>query len=198
MICIDEGFEVDENGRLSHKICGDPAQTAWPYPCAVGSAEGNGLRVDPDCGLWIPPYAKMATAFASGNTSTTEVTVPAGFTEIEQAEIDVENPSDCYTARVIQWVQVDVDLYLPPGTDSRAAVRINGNSVLALENPAPASGTEMTGVHWDITQTLNTGTIAAGGSNTFTYPIDVGSGQGGARYGQVRWQVRVLVLAGLG
>jgi hypothetical protein len=196
MICIDEGFTVDENGRLSHKICGDPSDTAWPFPCAT--SVGNPLRVDPDCGLWVPPYAVMATGFASGSTSTTEVTVPAGFTEIEQAEIDVDNPSDCYAARVIQWVQVDVDLYLPPGADSRAAVRINGNSVLALENPAPASGTEMTGVHWDITQTLNTGTIAAGGSNTFVYPIDVGSGQGGARYGQVRWQVRVLVLAGLG
>lgn len=195
MICIDEGFTVDELGRLSHKICGDPADTAWPYPCAT--SVGNPLRLDPSCGLWVPPYAKAAFAFASGSTSTTEHTVPAAFTEVEQAEIEVTNPSTCYTAIVLQFIQVDVDFYLPPGTDSRAGFRINGNSVMALENPAPGTGTEMTGVHWEHMQVLTSGTVPPGGANAFTYPIDVGSGQGGARYGQIRWQVRTLALAGL-
>jgi hypothetical protein len=123
--------------------------------------------------------------------------VPAGFTEVEQAEIEIENPSDCYPAIVVSWIQVDVDLYLPPGTDSRAGVQVNGNSVLALENPASATGTEMTGVHWDMSQCSIAGTVPAGGSNTLVFPIGVGSGQGGAKYGQIRWQIRALVLAGM-
>lgn len=193
-VCVGPEFEIDPDGRLRLSLCGDPAEQAWPYPCPVSA---NPLRKDPDCGLWIPPYAKAGRVTATGTTSTTQHTVPAGYTEVEQAEITVNNPSPCYPAIIIAWVQVDIDLYLPPGVDSRAGVQINGNSVLALENPASASGSEMTGVHWDITQTTVSGTIAAGGSNTFTFPIGVGSGQGGAKYGQIRWQIRVLALAGM-
>jgi hypothetical protein len=193
-VCVDEGFSVDENGRLTHRICGSPADAAWPYPCANTA---NPIRLDPDCGLWIPPYAKATRASASGQTSTTQHNVPAGFTVVETAEITVANPSPCYQAIIVAWVMADVDFYLPPGTDSRAAFSIGGNSVMAIENPAPAGGTEMSGVHWDQTQPIVSGTIPAGGSNTFTYDIEVGSGQGGAQYGQIRWSIRVLALAGL-
>lgn len=193
-VCVDEGFAVDENGRLTHRICGSPPETAWPYPCANTA---NPLRVDDECGLWVPPYARAARVLATGSTSTTQHTVPAGFTEVEQAEIELENPSDCYPAIVISWIEVDIDFYLPPGTDSRAGFEVNGNSVMAIENPAPAAGTEMTGIHWDMVQPSIAGSIAAGGSNTLVFPISVGSGQGGAQYGQIRWQIRALVLAGL-
>ncbi|MFD1937563.1 hypothetical protein ACFSKW_39460 [Nonomuraea mangrovi] len=193
-VCVGPEFSVDPNGRLRLDLCGSPAEQAWPYPCPTSR---NPLRVDPSCGLWVPPYPKAGRASASGTTGGALVTVPAGYTEVAQAEIEVENPSDCYAAIVVQWVQVDVDLYLPAGADSRAGFRINGNAVMANENAAPASGTQETGIHWELTQTLVSGTIPAGGSNTFTAPIDVGSGQGGAQYGEIRWQMRVLVLAGL-
>jgi hypothetical protein len=193
-VCVGPEFEVDPDGRLRLSLCGDPAETAWPYPCPTSE---NPLRKDPTCGLWIPPYAKAARATASGSTSSTQQTVPAGFTEVEQAEIDLVNPSSCYPAIAISWCQVDVDFYLPAGTDSRAGFTVSGNSVMALENPAPNTGTEMSGVHWDMLQPIAHGTVAAGGTNTLTIPIAVGSGQGGAQYGQIRWTIMSLILAGL-
>jgi hypothetical protein len=193
-VCVGPEFGVDVDGRLRLELCGDPAQQAWPYPCPSSQ---NPLRVDPSCGLWVPPYAQASRATATGQTSSTQRTVPAGFSTVETAEITVNNPSTCYSAIIMAWVQVDVDFYLPPGTDSRAGFAINGNSVMAIENPAPAAGTEMTGVHWDHVQPIASGTIPAGGSEAFTYDIQVGSGQGGAQYGQIRWQIRVLALAGM-
>jgi hypothetical protein len=195
-VCIGPELEADANGRLRIRICGSPAEQAWPYPCA--SSLGNPLRVDPDCGLWVPPYPEAGAAFASGTFGGALATVPAGYTEVTQAEIDVTNPSDCYRAMVFSFVQGDVDLYLPAGSDSRGGYRINGNAVVAVENPAPAAGTQMTGVHWEATQvTYATNLIAPGATTTLVWPIDVGSGQGGAQYGEVRWQVRCLILAGL-
>lgn len=196
-VCVDEGFQVDELGRLSHKLCGDPADTVWPYTCS--SATGNPIRLDPDCGLWVPPSAKASTTFADGQTSTTLHTVPVADVEVETADIVVQNPSPCLRAFVIRWVNVDVTWRLPPGTDSRAAASIDGNSFQLVENPAPPgaeNGTEMTDVHWEYTQTLiGGGTIPPGGSLLYSTPIAVGNGQGGAQYGQVRWAVRALALA---
>lgn len=195
-VCVGEEFEVDDNGRLRIKICGSPAEQAWPYPCAASLR--NPLRVDPDCGLWIPPYPEVGTAFASGETSSDLATVPAGFTEVTQAEIDITNPSDCHSAFAIQFVQVDVDFYIPAGADARGGYAIGNNSHMAVENPAGMAGTQMTGVHWEGTQVYNSGAaLAPGAATTLVYPIQVGSGQGGAQYGQVRWQVRCLILAGL-
>ncbi|MFF3665483.1 hypothetical protein [Microtetraspora malaysiensis] len=194
-VCVDSGFAILPDGRLTHHIAGDPAPKAWPYTCPPG--QNNPIRLDPDLGLWLPPYPKAGTASASGQTSSTQRDVPDAWTEVETAEITVRNPSTCHPAICVQFVQADVDFYLPAGTNARAGYRLYSNSMMAVGNGAPASGTAVNGVHWEGTQVIAGGTIPAGGSATFTALIEVGSGRGNAQYGQIRWQYRVLMLAGM-
>lgn len=52
-ICIGPEFKQGTQGELELKICGNPADQAWPY--ASDPADTNGLRRDPNCGLWAPP-----------------------------------------------------------------------------------------------------------------------------------------------
>lgn len=195
-VCVGDEFTVDSSGRLKLQLCGSPAEQAWPFPCPTSE---NGLRVDPDCGLWVPPRGRAALVSATGNTGGVDLAVPSSFTVVETASITVNNPSTCWPAIAFRFVNVDVDFDLPPGTDSRAAAMIGNNEFVTVENPAPAAGgTEMSFNHWEFTQPLIGGAaIPAGGSTTFDDDISVGQGQGGARWREVRWTVRVLVIAGM-
>lgn len=194
-ICVGSEFEVDEQGRLRIRVCGDADAAAWPYSC--DAVDVNPIKIDDACGIWAPPYAKAAVVSSGGFTADVLATVPASFTEIDTADILIENPSPCYTATVIRWVNVDIDFTIPTG-DARVGASVEGNSFLLVENPAPGTGSSMDSVHWEFSQPLTSGgTIPPGGSLLYSTSIAVGNGQGGAQYGQCRWGVRALVLAGL-
>lgn len=194
-VCVGDEFEVDSEGRLKLKLCGSPAEQTWPFACPTSE---NGLRVDPACGLWIPPRGRAALVSATGTSGLVNTVVPAAFTVVETASINVANPSTCWDAIAFRFINVDVDFDLPPGTDSRAAAMIGVNEFNTIENPAPAGGTEMSFNHWEHCQPLIGGAaIPAGGSMLFADDIAVGQGQGGARWREARWTVRVLVIAGL-
>lgn len=193
-VCVGPELRPDEQGRLRLNMCGAPAEQAWPYACSPATA--NPLRVDPDCGLWMPPGGRIATVEVSGNVGGNPVTIPATWGAIDSADITITNPSPCYPARVMRWVNVDID-YNIPYNDARAAGRIAGNTFNLIENPAPTSGSEMTDVHWEHTQPiLSDELIPPGGSQTYTALIEVGLGQGGAQWAGCRWNVYALVMAG--
>ncbi|MBT2226237.1 hypothetical protein [Nonomuraea sp. NEAU-A123] len=194
-ICVGSEFQVDEDGRLHIRVCGEPDAAPWPYSC--DAVDANPLRIDEACGIWAPPYAKAAMVSASGSTADVYATCPVSFTEIDTADILINNPSPCYSATVFRWVNVDIDFNIPTG-DARVGAQIDSNSFLLVENGAPATGTSMDAVHWEYCQPLiGGGTIPPGGSLLYSASISVGNGQSGGQYGQVRWTVRALVLAGL-
>ncbi|GAA3172904.1 hypothetical protein [Nonomuraea salmonea] len=140
-VCVGPEFEVDDQRRLRVALAGRPTSAVWPYPCA--SSGHNPLRVDPEAGLWAPPYPKIGQGYAKGETGTTHKKVPASWTEVDVAQIEVTNPSPCHSALVVAFVNADVDLFLPAGADARGGWRLATNTVLAIENPAPGGGTNM-------------------------------------------------------
>lgn len=91
-VCVDDNFEVDENGVLTLAKCGDPADQAWPY--AANPTNNNGLRLDPGCGLWAPPDKIVSSYFAS-QTTALGVTLTNGGTTATSAPLllSVANPS---------------------------------------------------------------------------------------------------------
>lgn len=195
-VCVGPEFEADPSGRLRLVICGEPAEQAWPYDC--GADLENPVRVDPACGVWIPPYPKMAVVTSTGSTIAGSVVVPGAFTTVETATTSIDNPSWCHVASVLHFVQVDIDLFLPPGADATAATRVNNNEIQRITNPAPGSGTNADNQHVEITVPIpGTVTVPPGGVQNYSFPIDVGGGTGGARYEQIRWQIKTLVFAGL-
>jgi len=193
-VCIGPEFQPDTEGRLRLRACGDPAEQEWPFPCPPNVA--NPLRVDPACGLWIPPAAEIGVVQVNGS-ATSGGPIGDAFTQIDSADITLTNPSPCYPARVVRLVNVDIHYNIPPG-DARAGCRVAGNSIQLIENPAPSTGSEMTEVHWEATRpVLSTTLIPPGGQQTYTAPIEVGNGQGAARWTQVFWDVTALIIAGL-
>lgn len=185
-------MEVGVDGRLHVHIEGSPADLAWPYPCPV--ATFNALKRQPNGGLWVPPSVKVSQLDAFGTTGGAHITVPAALTTIDTATISITNPSTCFTAMVFRWISVDVDLFLPPGTDSEAVVLLNGNEMSRDTNPAPAAGSEMA-VHHELVLPQLFSTLAPGATTSFPLPIQVRDGDGGAMYGQDRWAIRAIVLA---
>lgn len=185
-----------DDGRLRIRLCGAVAEQAWPFACQPG--EGNPLRVDPECGLWLPPPAKVAAVSASGSTAELDQAVPADYAEAEAAEITITNPSACHEAMVFRLVGADVDLSLPPGADAHAAARLGGNEFIDITNPAGSGGTEMSFTHFEYWQPFSGGdVIPPGGAVTYRTVIEIGQGSGGARYRGCRWSVQALVFAGL-
>jgi hypothetical protein len=192
-ICVGNEFTTDAQGRLKVVIQGSPPDLAWPYPCPVASH--NGLKRQPGGGLWTPPPVAFSEASASGAVNTGgSTTVPAAAVVLDQASIQLTNPSGCYSARVLRWVTVDADITLPPGSDSQAGVRLGGNEVWRLENGAPAAGSAVS-AHTEVTLPFLASTLAPGQTLTFSVDVGVGGGAGGATYGEVRWAVRAVVLA---
>ncbi|SNT14114.1 hypothetical protein SAMN05443665_101740 [Actinomadura meyerae] len=195
-VCVGPEFSPDEQGRLRLRACGNPPEQAWPYPCPP--VQGNPLRIDPDCGVWVPPRAQAARVSVFGQTAVVNLAVPAAFQVIETASITLTNPSDCYEAMVIPFLATDVDLELPAGSRATAAVRTASNEILQLTNPAPSGGTTMGATHVDLVQPIfDAAPIPAGGTKTYTWNIEVGDGAGNARWRAARWQVHALMLAGL-
>lgn len=191
-VCVGPEFTVDEDGRLRITGEGDRPDAAWPYPCSPGAA--NGLRRVPGGGLWVAPPPIVAQYTAQGTSGGPHVAVPAAVTQIDIAAIELTNPSTCVETLVLRWISVDVDLYLPAGSDAEAAVYANGNELYRMTNPAGDGGSEMTN-HAEMVLPLLNSTLAPGMTDTFSVPIQVGSGDGGAMYGQCRWTVRALVMA---
>lgn len=191
-ICIGDEFTVDESGRLKIVIQGGPADLAWPYPCAVGTF--NPLRRQPSGGLWVPPVPVAGQLDAFGTShSGIQTAVPVAFVTIDTATIDITNPSTCMSARVLRWISVDVDLTLPPG-DSQASIRLAGNELLTIENPAPAAGSNLT-FHAELVVPQLFSTLTPGQVATFPSVIEAGEGGGGATYGEIRWAIRSFTLA---
>lgn len=194
-VCVGPEFTPDEQGRLRLRFCGGAAEQAWPYPCPPEQV--NPLRVDPDCGLWLPPAARAAMVTASGATANVNTLVPAGFVAIDHPSITITNPSDCHPAVVLPFVEVDVFMDFPPGSDATAACRLAGNEYFQLTNPSPSGGSVMNTNHTQNLSLLAAAAIPAGGSQTYSWPLEVGQGSGGVRWRAGLWSIRALVLAGL-
>lgn len=192
-ICIGDEFTTDDTGRLKIVIQGNPADLAWPYPCAV--ATFNPLRRQPSGGLWVPPspVAGQLDAFGTSHSGIT-TPVPVGFVTIDTMTIDITNPSTCMSARVLRFLSVDVDVTLPPGADSQATIRVSGNEMVTLENGAPASGTAES-FHIEVVLPQLFSTLTPGQTTTFSTLIEAGEGAGGATYGEIRWAIRSFTLA---
>lgn len=192
-ICVGDEFTTDVNGRLKLVIDGNPVDLAWPYPCPVGA--NNALKRTPGGGLWVPPSPK-AGAFDAFGTSHSGIStaVPVAFTVVDTATITLTNPSTCFSAYVLRFVSVDVDLVHPPGADARGTVRVGTNEMVSIENPAPAGGTSMS-EHIETVLPQLFSTLAPGQTLSFPIDIAVGEGTGGTTYGEIRWAVRAFVLA---
>lgn len=196
-VCVGPELEPDPQGRLRIKLCGTPLEQAWPFPCPPSTR--NPVRIDPDCGLWVPPAPALAVVQASGSTAQVQQAVSSDFKTVDTADITITNPSTCYEALVLQMVSVDVDFSLPEGADSHAAARLGGNEFQDVTNPAGSGGTEMSFTHWEYTQPVwdAAAVVPAGGSQAFSTPIEVGQGGGGAQFRGCRWSITALVMAGL-
>lgn len=192
-ICVGPEFTVDGTGKLKLVIEGNPADLAWPYPCAVGTF--NSLKRQPGGGIWAPPTPVLGEQSAFGTTNTGgNIVVPVAFTQVDTASITLTNPSTCMSARVLRFISADIDLTYPPGTDSQATYRIGGNEMFETENGAPASGTSvLTHVETVLPQLFST--LAPGATVNFSTAIDVGSGGGGTTYGEIRWAIRAFMIA---
>ncbi len=191
-VCIGDEFETDLDGRLKINIQGDPVDLAWPYPCPVGA--NNGLHRTPGGGLWVPPSPVIGTAAVQGTLVHASSAVPSAMTTVESADIVINNPSACHTAQVMLWVMVDIDFSIPV-SDARAGARVAADEFFRFENPAPAGGSTWDG-HIQYTHPIiGAPDIAPGGVQLYSTPIDVGLGQGGSTYGDIRWGVRALIMA---
>lgn len=192
-VCVGDEFTVDGDGKLRLVIAGDPADLAWPYPCPVGA--NNSLKRLPNGGLWTPPVP-VAGAFDSFGTSHSGINtvVPVAFTTVDTATITILNPSTCFTAKVLRFISVDIDMTFPAGADSQGTTKTGTNEMFGTENPAPATGTAMT-EHVETVLPQLFSTIAPGASATFDIDVQVGEGAGGTTYGEIRWAVRAFVLA---
>jgi hypothetical protein len=192
-ICVGEEFTTDAQGKLKLVIDGNPADLAWPYPCAVGAF--NSLKRTPSGGLWAPPVPVAAAQDAFGTShSGINTPVPVAFTTVDTMTISLTNPSTCMSAKVLRFLSVDVDLTYPPGADSQATIRVSGNEMFTTENPAPASGTSMS-THVETVLPQLFSTLAPGQTLAFNTLIEVGEGAGGTTYGEIRWAIRAFMLA---
>jgi hypothetical protein len=191
-VCVGDEFTTDSQGKLKLVVEGNPADLAWPYPCAVGTF--NGLHRQPNGGMWVAPSPVVAQFSASGSAGGAHVTVPNPVTVIDTATISITNPSTCMSAFVFLFVSIDVDLFLPPGADAEAAVLMGGNELFHQTNPSPAGGSEMY-THAEIPVPQFTGTLTPGQTLAFSRDIQLSDGDGGALYGQDRWTIRAIVIA---
>lgn len=192
-ICVGDEFTTDETGKLKLVIEGDPADLAWPYPCPV--ATNNPLKRQPSGGLWVPPSPKYTAVDAFGTShSGINTAVPVAFTVVDTMSISITNPSDCFSARVLRFLSVDIDMTFPAGADSQGTYRVSGNEMFSTENPAPATGSAMS-THVETVLPQLFSTLAPGQTLLFNTDIEVGEGAGGTTYGEIRWAIRAFVLA---
>lgn len=195
-VCVGPELEPSPDGRLRIRLCGGPPEEAWPYPCVPG--QGNPLRVDPDCGLWLPPRPQAAMVAAAGATAQLDQIVPEEHVVVETAQISVTNPSACHEAMVLRMVSADVDFTVPAGAGAHVSARLAANEYQDFRNPAPASGTALSFTHFEYWEPMIDGEVIPPGETvTYSADIEVGQGTGGARYRGCRWKVRALVLAGM-
>lgn len=192
-ICTGDEFTTDSNGRLKIVIDGNPADLAWPYPCPVGT--NNALKREPSGGLWVPPSPKAGQLDAFGTTHTgINTAVPVAFTVVDTATITLTNPSTCFSAYVLRFISVDVDMNHPAGGDARSTVRVGTNEMWSIENPAPAGGTAMAEHNETVLPQLFS-VLAPGQTLAYATDISVGEGTGGTTYGEIRWAIRAFMLA---
>lgn len=192
-ICTGDEFTTDANGRLKLVIDGNPVDLAWPYPCPVGT--NNALKRTPGGGLWVPPSPKASTLDAFGTShSGINTAVPVPFTVVDTASITLTNPSDCFSAFVLRFISVDLDMTHPAGADARGTVRVGTNEMWSIENPAPAGGSAMTEHNETVLPQLFS-TLTPGQTLSFDTDILVGEGTGGTTYGEIRWAIRAFMLA---
>lgn len=192
-VCVGDEFTTDGDGKLKIVIDGNPADLAWPYPCAVASF--NPLRREPNGGLWVPPVPVAGQLDAFGTThSGINTAVPVAFVTVDTATITLTNPSMCMSARVLRFISLDIDLTFPDGADAGATTRLGGNELFADQNGAPAAGTPVT-THVETVVPQLFSTLAPGATVAFPTIIEVGKGTGGATYGEIRWAIRSFMLA---
>ncbi|MGX1514036.1 hypothetical protein [Streptomyces collinus] len=164
------------------------AVAAWPYPCDVDAAAG-GVYCDSTGQLRSEPRGQIAFQQNQQTLDFADVTVPSPQdTEVATHSIDIVNPDACRPAFVLLEAEADADFNLPAGAG--AALGMSTDEMSYLRN---SGSTTILDTHVQGTKVINAGTIPPGGTLTYTLPITMGRGSGGATYNRVQSFVRAFV-----
>lgn len=170
--------------------------SAWPYPCAIGTA-GGVVSCDPATGrLYSDPKGQSDMKTQSYTRTYPNILVPAGVDQsLDTFVMTFTNDDPCHFARVIVFREVDVRFDMPgTGTTgpSRAAYTIDTNETYRQWNNG-VTGT--TSVSVQTARSTDIGTV--GPSTPITYTLDVrgGQGLGGATYTSISVSIRALFIS---
>ncbi|WP_309317387.1 hypothetical protein [Streptomyces salinarius] len=164
------------------------AVAAWPYPCDVDDA-GGGVYCDSAGQLRSEPRGQIAFQQNQQTLDFADETVPSPQdTEVATHSIDIVNPDACREAFVLLEAETDADFNLPAGAG--AALGMSTDEMSYLRN---SGSTAILDTHVQGTKVINAGTIPPGGTLTYTLPITMGRGSGGATYNRVQSFVRAFV-----
>jgi hypothetical protein len=164
------------------------AVAAWPYACDVDTAAG-GVYCDSTGQLRAEPRGQIAFQQNQQTLDFANVTVPTPEdTEVATHSIDIVNPDACRPAFVLLEAEADADFNLPAGAG--AALGMSTDEMSYLRN---SGTTTILDTHIQGTKVINAGTIPPGGTLTYTLPITMGRGSGGATYNRVQSFVRAFV-----
>ncbi|MEU0947620.1 hypothetical protein ABZ379_33710 [Streptomyces canus] len=164
------------------------AVTAWPYPCDV-DANAGGVYCDSSGQLRSEPRGQVTFQQDQQVLNVADLTVPAPQdTEIATHTITVANPDACRPAFVMMEGEVDADFNLPAGAGAALGIATDEMSYLRNSGSSAILDTHVQG-----TKVVNGGTIAPGGTLTFTLSIRMGKGSGGATYNRVQSYLRAFI-----
>jgi hypothetical protein len=162
---------------------------AWPYPCDVDANAGN-VYCDTAGQLRSEPRGSITFLQDQQELNPANVAVPAPVdTEVATHVLNVPNPDACRPAFVIMEGEVDADFNLPPGAG--AALGIATDEMSYLRN---SGSTAILDTHVQGTKVVHGGTIAPGGTLTFTLSIRMGKGSNGATYNRIQSFLRAFII----
>lgn len=164
------------------------AVAAWPYACDPDTTAG-GVYCDGAGQLRSEPRGQIAFQQNQQVLDFADVTVPAPQdTEVATHNIDIVNPDACRPAFVLLEAEADADFNLPAGAGAGLGMATDEMSYLRNSGSTAILDTHIQG-----TKVINAGTIPPGGTLTYTLPITMGRGSGGATYNRVQSFVRAFV-----
>lgn len=128
-VCVGLGFVVNPDGSLG---LNGPRSLAWPYSCAIGTA--NGLRVDTVAGnLWAEPPDLHTVATSSATNAS--YTATSSYSDAGIGSITLNNPDACRPTLVFGELRCT---FPAPAVLPGNGLTINGD-VYATTGPSPGS-----------------------------------------------------------
>jgi hypothetical protein len=162
---------------------------AWPYPCDVDANAGR-VFCDNTGQLRSEPRGSITFMQDQQTLDAADLVVPTPEdTEVATHVLNVPNPDPCRSAFVIMEAEVDADFNLPPGAGAALGISTDEMSYLGNSGATPILDT-----HVQSTKVVNGGTIAPGGTLTYTLSIRMGRGSAGATYNRVQSFLRAFVV----